>query len=72
MGAAAVAVGRLPELDVLARERLDLARRVDDAGARRACADVDADVVGARVLGREVSELGSRWVSGGVWRVGRY
>ena len=42
---AAVAVGRLPELDVFAGERLDLACRVDDAGPRRAGADVDADVV---------------------------
>jgi len=45
VGAAAVGVGEFPELDVLAREGLDLACCVDDAGARRARADVDADVV---------------------------
>jgi hypothetical protein len=45
---AGVAVGGLPELDVLAGEGLDLARRVDDAGSRRAGADVDADVVRLR------------------------
>jgi hypothetical protein len=42
---AAVAVGGLPELDVLGREGLDLAGRVDDAGSRGARPDVDADEV---------------------------
>lgn len=43
--AAGVAVGGLPELDVLTGEGLDLARRVDDAGPGRPRADVYADVV---------------------------
>jgi len=43
--AAGVAVGGLPELNVLAGEGLDLARRVNDAGSGRARSDIYADVV---------------------------
>lgn len=40
-----VAVLGLPQLDVLRGQSFDVTGLIDDAGAGRACADINADVV---------------------------
>ncbi len=48
---------RGPLLDILGREGLDLTRRVNDAGTRRASANVDANVVVCGRCHNDVSSL---------------